>query len=63
MIQMTHFQVYAGDFVLLQTHQECLFDLLFGKILLLYMKVHITVYTPDTIPIICNLYCSYMHLM
>ena len=47
MIQMAHFQVYAGGFVLLQTH----------------MNVYITVYTPDTIPIICNLYCFYLRLM
>ena len=63
MTQTAHFQVYAGDFVLLQTHQECSLELFCGNILRLYMKVYVTVYTPDTIPIICNLYCFYLRLM
>ena len=61
MIQTAHFQVYAGDFIL-ETHQECSLELFCGKILRLYMKVHVTVYTPDTIPIICNLYDNNQHV-
>ena len=63
MTQTAHFQVYAGDFVLLETHRECSLELFCDKILRLYMKVHVTVHTPDTIPNICNLYYFYLHLM
>ena len=60
MIQTAHCQVYVGDFVLIQIHQESCLELFCGKILRFYMKVHVTVhFTPHTIPIIHNVYNWY----